>query len=191
MAERADRNEPDPRLIAKLKAHFAAAEGSHIQRACIATAMSAIEHELVETERAQLPTNDQMLFMMTYECFVMWALKMGIEPVLERPEVESAIVAMQEYFARHAWYKPGVFEAIWKQMQEVMPMALRTGDEGTQPYPAAEMLMAPSLAGYSFSRAVGLDLRFGIHVALEIARLAEVGEYAAKEHLHVQTPTKP
>ena len=45
--------------------------------------MTAIEEELVQNELKPLSSDDQMLFMMTYECFVLWALKQGMQQLLK------------------------------------------------------------------------------------------------------------
>src|SRR5207253_1379189 len=103
----------------------------------------------------------QMNFMMAYECFVMWALKRGIEGIVTQREADSAIVAMQQHLAKHAWYRPEAFEKVWESMQETMPMGLRPTVDGLI-YPAAEMLMAARLAGFPYP--LILDLDFGAHI---------------------------
>jgi hypothetical protein len=105
--------------------------------------------------------------MMTYECFVMWAFKHGLETVLKRGEVEAAVVAMQHHFAKHAFYQRQAFEKIWSEMQVVMPMAMTPTPEGII-YPVTEMLMAATFAGYPLDPMIGADLEFGRYIALAI-----------------------
>jgi hypothetical protein len=103
--------------------HFGKAEGSEFQRICIATAMSEIEDKMVQAQRVQLSAKDQMIFMMTYECAVMWCLKRGMEDLAKPEKSDSAIAAMRQHFAKHAWYQPESFRRIWNQMQVTMPKA--------------------------------------------------------------------
>jgi hypothetical protein len=143
--------------------------------------MLAIEGELVKVQRGKLSAKNQMIFIMTYECFVMWALKRGMDSVLERKVVESAVVALQQHFAKHAWYQPDVFEKIWDQIQNLMPLTLRPTDKGII-YPAAEMIEAANQAGYPLDPMIAADLDFGMHVLMVIQPLAEIAQLAAKEH---------
>jgi hypothetical protein len=169
------------RRFAASERHFVAAEGSFLERLFIAAAMSAIEDDDVQRQRLKLSSEDQMVFMMTYECFVIWSLMRGMETVLKQEEVKSACFAMQRHFAKQAWYRPHVFEKIWDGMQVFMPMAMKY-DDTHPPYPVAEMLMAADYAGCSLP-SIGTDFRFGIHVGLTMVILAEFGRQTAKEHI--------
>jgi hypothetical protein len=121
----------------RFERHYGAAEGSHIQRSVIAAAMSEIEYAMVQTLRTKLSPEDQIAFMITYECMVMWSLGKGMETVLNQQDLESAIVAIQRHFATHAWYDDA-FHAIWQKMQTLMPMAMRPGDNGCPPFSRRE-----------------------------------------------------
>jgi hypothetical protein len=164
--------QPDDK-VACFKYHFSAAEGSQVQRGCIAAAMVAIEDEPVQKARNLLSAEDQVIFMMTYECFVMWGFKRGLETVLKPAVVEPIIVAMRRHFAKHGFYRPDAFQKIWDQMQTVMPMAMNPTPEGVI-YPAAEMLMAPTLAGYPLDPMISADLEFGVFVGLVIGDLVRI-----------------
>jgi hypothetical protein len=164
----------DPGL-ARLQHHFLLAEGSESQRFAIAAAMSAIEEDLVERQRTKLSSEKQTVFMMTYECFVMWSIKRGMDAVLKSEQVTQVVVAMHQHFAKHAWYQPDAFERIWDQMQVLMPMALRPDDTGII-YPVTEMIEAANQAGYPLDHMIGADGEFGIHVVMEIGRLATVAK---------------
>jgi hypothetical protein len=160
-----------PKEIAtRFRHHFSAAEGSQIQRGCIAAAMVAIEEEPVQKQRNKLPAKDQIIFMMTYECFVMWAFKQGLEKVLKPADVGPVIVAMHRHFAKHAFYQPDAFAKIWDKMQVLMPKAMAPAAKGVI-CPAADMLRAANLAGYPLEPTIGADLEFGAFVSKAIGEL--------------------
>jgi hypothetical protein len=164
----------------RYKRIFAAAEGSNLQRSFIAIAMLAIEDDLVQEQRTNLAVNDQMIFMMTYECLVMWALRRGMATVLKREEFGSTLDAMHLHFARHAWYRPDAFEKIWNRMEVLMPLAMKPDDSGII-YPVAEMIEAANQAGYPLNPMIGARLKFGMHVGLEIGRLGDFARSAVEE----------
>jgi hypothetical protein len=66
------------RVAKNLQRHMAAAVGPPIHRTAIAVAMTALDNELVEKERRKLSSSDQTIFMMAYECLVMWSLVRGL-----------------------------------------------------------------------------------------------------------------
>jgi hypothetical protein len=164
--------------IARFKHHIATTEGPQVQRGCVAAAMVAIEDESVRNQRNKLSADDQLIFMMTYECFVMWAMKRGLETVLKATEVEAVIMAIHRHFAKYGFYRPDAFEKIWDKMQVVMPMAMSPSPEGVV-YPAADMLMAPTLAGYPLNPMIAADLEFGVFVGLVIGDLVTVAQAQA------------
>jgi hypothetical protein len=164
---------PQEREVARLQHHFHLAEGSESQRFAVAAAMSAIERDLVQRQRQKLPPEDEFVFMMAYECFVMWAIKRGMDTVLQREEIESAIVAIHRHFAKHAWYRADDFEKIWDRMQALMPMALKT-DGSAMVYPITEIILAANQAGFPLDLMICADMELGIHVVVEIGRLANV-----------------
>ncbi len=151
--------------------HFAAAEGSYVERCCIVGLMIAIEAEEIAKQREKLIPDSKMIFMMAYECCMMWAIKSGMETVLKPEEVRSAVVAMQRHLAKHGWYQRGAFEKIWSKIEVLMPMAMTVGAEpgAPPPYPLAEMLMAAEQAGYPLDlTGFDFDVRFGIYVLIMI-----------------------
>jgi hypothetical protein len=159
--------------IESFKRHYEIAEGSPSQRGCIAAAMVSLEKEPVQKQRKKLTGDVQVTFMMAYECFVMWAMKRGLDSVMEPPEVETFVASMRQHFAKHGYFQPDAFEKIWDKMQNVMPMALNSTPEGL-PYPVTEMLMAPVLAGYDLDPMIGADMEFGIFVAIELGTLGKI-----------------
>ena len=164
-----------------MKMHFATAKGSHFQRSLIAASMVEIEEEIVRRERERLPKEQQPVFMMTYECFVMWSLKRGFEAVIGAQETESAIETIRDHFATHAWYELGSFERIWASIQAEMPSSLTPKGQFGIIYPIADMVVAANLAGFSFE--VPTDYVFGVHVIQRIKLLADFGRDLAEEHV--------
>jgi hypothetical protein len=144
--------------------------------------VNGYEDDFVQKQLITLAPEDQMVFMMAYECFVMWALKLGIEKVLQRDEVESACLAIQTHFAKHAWYRPDAFEKIWQQMQVFFSLAMTWDRGGQPPITFAEIVIAAQQAGYPFN--FDPDIGFAmIYVSTELVRLTSFGEIAAKQHL--------
>jgi hypothetical protein len=86
---------------------------------------------------------------------------------------------MQRHFAKQAIYRPQAFEKIWDKMQVVMPMAMNSTPDGAPPYPAAEMLMAPTLAGYPLDPVNGADLEFGMFISFVVGDLARIARAQA------------
>jgi hypothetical protein len=166
----------------RFEAHFNGAQGSFLQRSCIASAMLAIENDQVQKQRANLTPDEQVVFMMTYECLVMWALKQGLNTLLKREEVDSTIIAIRDHFATHAWYRPKVFEKIWDRMQREMPSAM-TPVEGLMTLPGVGLMMAAADCDYPATKI--MDARFEIHLAWEVRHLADMAQLAVKEHLAI------
>jgi hypothetical protein len=157
---------------ARFQQHFFAAEGSQVERGC-AAAMVAIEEEPVQRQRNKLSAEDQVIFMMAYESFVMWAFKRGLETLMKPPEVTPVILAIHKNFAKRGFYRPDAFEKIWEKMQVVMPKAMNPTPEGVV-YPVVEMLMAPTLAGYPLNPMIAADLEFGAFVGLVVGDLFRI-----------------
>jgi hypothetical protein len=114
---------------------------------------------------------------------MMWAIKSGMEKILTPKDTESAVLAMQRHIAKNAYYQPGAFEKIWASIQTHMPWAMTQQPGGPPPYPVADMLIAAKLAGYEIEAKTQefFDLRFGIYVALMMAKLTETTHVTAMD----------
>jgi hypothetical protein len=86
--------------------------------------MLALESEEIAEQRRHLTPDCEKIFMTTYECCVMWAIKRGLESELDREGVQSAVRAMQCQLAKHAWFEAATFKRIWAAMEKMMPMAM-------------------------------------------------------------------
>jgi hypothetical protein len=103
---------------------YETAEGTSLERYCIAGLMLAIESEEIAVQRRALTHDSDMVFMMTYECCVMWAIKRGLESEFDAEGVGCAVRAMQRHLANQVWYEATAFKRIWSAMEKIMPMAM-------------------------------------------------------------------
>jgi hypothetical protein len=172
----------------QFRERFALIEGSFIERSSIAGLMMAIEADEVVEQWKQLAPDNQSVFMMGYECCMMWAIKSGLEKVLKPEQVQSAVLAMKRYLAQHGWYQAEAFEQIWAQTEVMMPSAMKTGHgpDAPPPYPLAEMLMALDQAGHALPMAEMVkltDVRFGIHMLGVMLNLTQASRSVAEDTL--------
>jgi peptide methionine sulfoxide reductase MsrB len=103
---------------------YDAAEGTSLERYCIAGLMLAMESQEIAKQRRELTGDAEKIFMTTYECCMMWAIKRGLESELDLEGVQSAVRAMQRHLAKHAWYDATAFKRVWAAMEKMMPMAM-------------------------------------------------------------------
>jgi hypothetical protein len=164
----------------RLEHHYAQAEGSDFQRLCIAAAMTESEEDMVQRHGLQLSPGDQLIFMIAYECFVMWCLKQGLQKVLKPDQTDSVVAKIRRHFSKHAWYQDEAIEAIWHTTEVSMPMAMETTDSGCPPYPLAGITVAIQTAGYTIELAKLTDIALGIHVALTLGKLIDLGKSAPR-----------
>jgi hypothetical protein len=122
-----------------------------------------------------------MNFMMAYECFVMWAFKYGLERVLKPKEIQSAMIAIQQHFEKHAWSSPGALAAIWERADFYFQIGL-TGPMG---FPStAEMSVAAKAAGYPFDpinlTALTIEYTMGFKFKELVEKAPAMAQIAAK-----------
>jgi DNA-directed RNA polymerase subunit RPC12/RpoP len=110
--------------LQRAREFYETAEGTSLERYCIAGLMLAIESEEIAAQRRALTPDRDMIFMTTYECCVMWAIKRGLESEVDAQGVQSAVRAMQRHLAKQAWYEATAFKRIWAAMERMMPMAM-------------------------------------------------------------------
>jgi hypothetical protein len=84
---------------------FAQAEGSDVERVAIVGLMVAVEADEVTIVREKLKPDAQMIFMMAFECGMMWAIKTGLLNGMDFEEVKSAVLAMRRHLVKHGWYQ--------------------------------------------------------------------------------------
>jgi len=103
---------------------YDAAEGTSLERYCIAGLMLALESEEIARLRRDLSPDSEKILMTTYECCMMWAIKRGLESEVDREGVQSAVGAMERHLAKQTWYESTAFKRIWAAMEKTMPMAM-------------------------------------------------------------------
>jgi len=165
----------------QLQRHMGTAVGSSLQRSAIAVAMTAIEDELVQEERGRLSTSDQEVFMMVYECLVMWSQMRGFASAGIPERVQADVVAaMRDHFARHAWYAADDFKRIWDKTQEWMPSFVKPDKDGTI-WPVAARVQISHAAGCQLGFMPGTA--FGYHLISVITSLADIARHTGEEQL--------
>jgi hypothetical protein len=101
--------------------------GTDFQRLMIVGAMLPLSSEEFQTERDQLPPDDQILFTISYAACMTWAVQKGIECVLAPEAVKSTVTAIESHLSKQHWFRHPVFPRILDKMQEVMPNAFSPG----------------------------------------------------------------
>ena len=88
--------------------------------------MAALEDEAVQEQMRGMSADQQEVFMMVYECLLMWSFLGGLSNVLELEELPPVAAAMRDHFATHAGYRPEKFERLWHETQKCMPHFAKT-----------------------------------------------------------------
>jgi hypothetical protein len=147
--------------------------------------MAALEHDAVRKELRKVPSDQQGVFMMVYECFVMWSFVSGLSRVLKHERLPPIVAAMRDHFAEHAWYRPEEFEKLWDQTVEWMPQFAKPTKDG-QFWPAAALVQIPHAAGSRLDFVP--DYTFGCHVLNTLVSMADIGGFAGQQELAQQAP---
>jgi hypothetical protein len=100
--------------------HAAKAEGSPLVRSLIASAMCAVEEEMVTQEQNKLPAAERLDFMLTYECFVVYALRIGVERIGKAGSFEKARTAIENHYLKYAYFDPKAYESVWRNLDRFM-----------------------------------------------------------------------
>jgi hypothetical protein len=112
------------RDLQRAREFYESAEGTSLERYCIAGLMLATQSEEIAEQRRHLSGDCEKIFMTTYECCMMWAIKRGLESELDSEGVQSAVQAMQGHLAKYDWFEAAAFKRIWTAMERMMPMAM-------------------------------------------------------------------
>src|SRR6266849_6906372 len=131
--------DPQARQKEEFQRHALQAEGPPFVRSMIASAMCAVEEDAVTQERNGLPDADRLAFMLTYECFVVYALRIGVERVGKPGSFEKARIAIEDHFQKHAWFDPKSYESVWRDLDASM---MRPLDMGAADTPIGRLLLA-------------------------------------------------
>lgn len=161
--------------------HLATASGPSLHRLVIAVAMSALEDELVREEVSNVKADQKEVFMMTYECLVVWGILNGLASA-HIPELmlDDVVTSMRDHFAEHASYTPDDFEKLWDETQIWMPQLATPSKDGKH-WPVAALLQIPHAAGIRLD--FSPSMTFGYHVINTLASLTDRGKFAGEQEL--------
>jgi hypothetical protein len=174
------------KVAEQMRKHMASATGLPLHRGIIAVAMAALDNDLVQEEMSRVRSDQRNVFMMTYECIVMWAILRGFDLVgTEKPVQTGIVTAMIDHFARQSFYVREQFAKLWEETRKWMPEFAKPSKEGKY-YPAAAIVQIPHAA------ACHLDfipsLVFGIHLINILEEMTDTGKFAAQQELQQQAP---
>src|SRR5438128_4216081 len=121
--------------------HIEKAEGSAFLRSMIAEAMCSVEEEAVTNQRNKRPDEEGQRFITTYQCFIAYALKTGVERVLGPDSFREALEAIGLHFIKHADFFPDLFLNVWSGLDESMSSPPAIG-EVTPDEPIGKLMIA-------------------------------------------------
>lgn len=151
--------------------HYQQAQGSDFQKSLIAAVMASLEVDLVKAECNRRAESERLIFLITYECFILWIIKSALESILSERKTQSMIDAAKNYIAAHGPYESEPFERIWNSILLFMPRALVPGQNGLI-FPVAEMMVSAHFAGYPIDQ--NCSPLFATHVMTVIPQLSEM-----------------
>jgi hypothetical protein len=173
------------KVAERMHRHMETASGPQLHRSAISMTMAALEDETVQEEMRRLPPDQQEVFMMVYECFLMWSFTSGLSKVLKHEQLPPVVAAMRDHFAGHAWYRPEEFEKLWDQTEKWMPAFAKPSEDGKF-WPAAALVQIPNAAGSQLTFVP--DYTFGCHVLNTLSRMADIGRFTAEQELAHEAP---
>jgi hypothetical protein len=176
----------EKKLTDRMQKHLATATGPQLNRNMIAVAMASLDDDSVQGALRVVRPDQQNVFMMVYECIVLWAILRGLASagVPEHVQEEVAL-AMRDHFADHGWYTAHEFEKLWDSTQEWMPAFAKPTKDGNL-WPAAALVQIPHAAGSRLDFVP--DYTFGCHVLEAVMSMSDIGKYAGEQELAQQKP---
>src|SRR5882672_3420000 len=173
------------KVAERMHRHMKAASGPQLHKSAIAMTMAALEDEAVQEQMRAVPSGQQQVFMMVYECFVMWSFMSGLRRVLEYEKLPPVVAAIRDHFADHAWYSPDEFEKLWDETERWMPEFAKPAKDGNL-WPAAALVQIPHAAGCRLDFVP--DYTFSLHVLNTLASMADIGRFAGEQELAERAP---
>jgi hypothetical protein len=162
------------RLEKRILTHFEKATGPVLHRQAVAVAMIEVEDSWVSQARAEFSADEQPIFLMAYQCFILWVLTHALRERLQPAELDDLTNSVRVAFARSPYHTPAIFDKIWPSTQQLMPIALQGGSHTGGVYPLPHIILAATLAGYPLPLPQKfLDYRWGVHVLFAMKRIAE------------------
>ena len=176
----------EKKIADRMQKHLASATGPQLSRSVIAVAMAALEDDSVQAVLRSVRRDQQKVFMMVYECIVMWSIVRGLDAGgLPEHTQEEVVTALRDHLADHAFYVMHEFERIWDSTQHWMPEFAKPSKDGNL-WPAAALVQIPHAAGCRLDFVP--DYTFGCHALEMVASMADIGKFAAQEELSHQKP---
>jgi hypothetical protein len=166
---------PDSKQKEEFKRHFLKADGSPLVRSLIASAMCAVEEEMVTQERNNLPGDQGLDFMLTLECFVAYALKIGVERVVEIGSFETARPAIENHFQKYAFFDQKSYQTIWRDLDANMKEPLNMGAE-IPDTPIAKLLLTGLQNNKLIPNGEEPLMGFKSHLIFELQAIADFAE---------------
>ncbi len=158
----------------RFRAHFEKASGPVLHRNAFAIAMMELEDPWVAKATAEFSPEEQPIFLMAYQCFIMWMLMYVLQRRLEAAKLRDLSKCLREAFASFSYHTPAIFEKIWPCTQQLMPMALEGGGPlfpGKRTvYPSPDIILAATLAGYPLPQKI-LNYHLGVHPLVVMKRI--------------------
>jgi hypothetical protein len=108
--------------------------------------------------------------MLTYECFVVYALKIGVERVGKPGSFERARAAIESHFHKHAWFDSRAYGLIWRDLDTFMSAPLDLSEQET---PIGKLLLT-ALTLFSMDREPVAGLKS--HLMFELQAIADFAE---------------
>jgi hypothetical protein len=115
------------RLEKRFHAHFERASGPVLHRNAVAVAMMELEDPWVSQVMAEFSAEEQPIFLMAYECFILWVLMRALQGRLQPTEIQDLTKRVRDGFVTFGNHDSVVFEKIWPFTQEFMPIVLKGG----------------------------------------------------------------
>src|SRR5260221_1551381 len=113
------------RLEKRFHNHFEKASGPVLHRNAVAVAMMELEDPWVSRVTAEFSAEEQPIFLMAYQCFILWVLTHVLRERLTPGELQDIAKSVRQAFAASSYHTPAIFEKIWPCTQELMPIELR------------------------------------------------------------------
>jgi hypothetical protein len=160
------------RLEKKFHHHFERASGSVLDRNAVAIAMMELEDPWVVQVAAEFSAEQQPIFLMAYQCFILWVVTQVLRERLQPGELLDPTKRVRESFASCSYHTPSVFEKIWPYTQQLMTVALQGGRLTEVVYPLPHIIQAAISAGYPLPQKI-LNYQLGLHVLIVMKRVKE------------------
>src|ERR1035441_7049119 len=151
------------RLEKRFHSHFERATGPVLHRNAVAIAMMELEDPWVSQVTTEFSAEEQPVFLMAYQCFILWVLTYVLRDRLKPAELQDLTKRVRGSFASCSYHTPAVFEKIWPYTQEFMPIALQGGSRSGVVYPLPLIIQAATSAGYPLPQRI-LSYQLGLQI---------------------------